>query len=44
MADTQRQRGGRVRLQNTAQQIRLHAVLLFWLETDLRSDLRGLEL
>ena len=44
MADTQRQRGGRVRLQNTAQQIRLHAVLLFWLKTDLRSDLRGLEL
>ena len=42
MADTQRQRGSRVRLQNTAQQIRLHAVLLFWLETDLRSDLRAL--
>ena len=42
MADTQRQRGGRVRLQNTAQQIRLHAVLLFWLKTDLRSDLRAL--
>ena len=42
MADTQRQHGGRVRLQNTAQQIRLHAVLLFWLKTDLRSDLRAL--
>ena len=28
MADTQRQRGGRVWLQNTAQQIRLHAVLI----------------
>ena len=39
MADTQRQRGGRVRLQNTQQQIRLHAVLLFWLKTDLRSNL-----
>ena len=42
MADTQGQRGGCVRLQNTAQQIRLHAVLLFWLKTDLRSDLRAL--
>ena len=42
MADTQRQRGGRVRMQDTAQQIRLHPVLLFWLKTDLRSDLRAL--
>ena len=42
MADTQRQRGARVRLQNTAQQIRLHTVLLFWFKTDLRSDLRAL--
>ena len=42
MADTQGQHGGRVQLQNTAQQIRLHAVLLFWLKTDLRSDLRAL--
>jgi len=40
MADCQR--GGCVRLQITAQQIRLHAVLLFWLKTDLRSDLRTL--
>ena len=40
MADCQR--GGCVRLQITAQQIRLHAVLLFWLKTDLRSDLRAL--
>ena len=43
MADTQRQRDGRVRMQNTAQQIRLHAVRLFWLKTDLRSDLRALK-
>ena len=42
MADTQGQHGGRFRLQNTAQQIRLHAVLLFWLKTDLRSDFRAL--
>ena len=40
--DMQRQHGGRVRLQNTAQQIRLHAVLLFWLKTDLRSNLGAL--
>ena len=33
MADTQRR--GRVRLQNTAQQIRPRAILLFWLKTDL---------
>ena len=45
MADTQRQRGGRVRLQNTAQQIAKTAyckLLLFWLKTDLRSDLSAL--
>ena len=37
LPDTQCQRGGRVQFQNTAQQIRLHAVLLFWLKTDLRA-------
>ena len=42
MADMQRQHGGHVQLQNTAQQIKLHAVLLFWLEIDLRSNLRAL--
>ena len=45
MANTQCQRGGLVRLQNTTQQllqIRLHIVLLFWFKTDLRSNLRAL--
>ena len=45
MAETQHQRGGRVRLQNTAQQLlqtRLCIVLLFWFKTDFRSDLRAM--
>ena len=45
MADTQRQCGGLVRLQNTAQQllqIWLHIVLLICFKNDLRSNLRPL--